>query len=164
MEHINSFFYACTQEILKCDEVQQLKYFTQHRGTTRLDHSISVAYHSYRLSIRLGLTIDNRSLIRGALLHDFFLYDWREQTGRKGQALHGFTHPREALNTASRQFDLNKTEQNIILRHMWPLTITPPSTREALIVSLIDKYCTVKELLKHRGRIPLKGVPERTAS
>lgn len=150
LEAHRSFFDNCTQEILSCDEIQQLAEYTQHLGTSRLEHSISVAWHSYRFSVRLGLNIDHQSLIRGALLHDFFLYDWRDHTGRKGGALHAFTHSREALNTAGRHFDLNKTERDIILRHMWPLTLIPPTKREALIVNLMDKYCTVKEVFQYR--------------
>lgn len=126
--------------------------YFQHLGVSRLDHCISVAACSFRLSILLGLSVDRKSLIRGALLHDFFLYDWREQSGRRGRMMHGFTHPREALNTAQEHFELSETERNIILRHMWPLTVVPPSCREAFIVSAADKICTLRELLRVRRK------------
>jgi uncharacterized protein len=51
------------------------------------------------------------------------------------------------MNTAVKHFDLNQKERNIILRHMWPLTVIPPKSKEAMIVSMMDKYCTVRELM-----------------
>ena len=38
-------------------------------------HSVAVAYYSYRLAFFLGLSFHARDLVRGALLHDYFLYD-----------------------------------------------------------------------------------------
>ena len=76
--------------------------YVQHANVSCLNHCLSVAYTSYWVCERLGLSVDRRSLIRGALLHDFFLYDWHEKSGRKG--LHGFTHPRTALENAQRRF------------------------------------------------------------
>ena len=45
-------------------------------------------------------------------------------------------------------FDLNEVEKDIILKHMWPLTIRFPRYREAYIVTFVDKYCAIKEVLK----------------
>ena len=149
------YFHNTVNELLEKSEVQDLGNYVQHGGVSRLSHSMSVARASYKFSVRLGLDVDHRSLIRGALLHDFFLYDWREESGRKGWAMHGFTHPREAMNTAAQHFDLNKKECEIILRHMWPLTIVPPRCKEGMIVSLMDKYCTVRELMVVGKRVLL---------
>ncbi len=144
------FFYGCIQEALQSYELNKLNHFVQHRGFNRLDHCIAVALISYKLGLLFDIDIDARSMIRGALMHDFYLYDWRNQTGRKGGMFHCFTHPQEACNTAAEHFEINSLEQNIILRHMWPLTVVPPTCYEALIVSLADKYCTIKEVLRSR--------------
>lgn len=140
-------FRKAVEELLDHTEVQKLRGFYQHGGVSRLDHSMSVAAVSYIWSRRLHLSVDSRSLVRGALLHDFFLYDWREKEkdGRKG--MHGFTHPKSALENADRCFELNRKERDIILRHMWPLTVIPPRCKEAAIVCLADKYCATAELL-----------------
>ena len=42
-------------------------------------------------------------------------------------------------------FDLNKKEKDIIIKHMWPLTIIPPRYIESFIITLVDKYCALKE-------------------
>ena len=44
------------------------------------------------------LNCDKGSLVRGALLHDYFLYDWHQP--HKEYGLHGFTHPSTALRNA----------------------------------------------------------------
>ena len=152
-----SYFLDCMQETMKSGELQQLNSFTQHCGMSRLDHSVSVAYYSYQLSVALNLNVDEESMIRGALLHDNFQYDWHEETGRKGAFINLFTHPREALKMSQQNFNLNSKEKDIILRHMWPLTVIPPKTRESLIVCMMDKYCTLKEIFRRR-RLTLNTV------
>lgn len=147
-EKEKAYFSECVSELLLSDRVRRMDAFVQHADVSCLDHCVSVAYTSLWLSSRLGISVDRRSMIRGALLHDFFLYDWHEKNGRKG--LHGFTHPRTALENAQRQFDLNDLEKNIILRHMWPLTPIPPKYRESFIVSFSDKFCSVVETLRLR--------------
>ena len=79
-----------------------------------------------------------------AMLHDLFLYDWRiKQPGRKG--LHAFRHPYVAYKKASALFLLNKKEKDIIIKHMWPVTVIPPKYLESYIITFVDKYCALKE-------------------
>ncbi len=88
------------------------------------------------------------NLIQGAILHDFYLYDWHN--GRKRpEGLHGFNHPKIAVKNAKKYFNINKQVENIIASHMFPLTITKiPKSKEAFIVSIADKICAIKESLK----------------
>ncbi|MBE6828736.1 HD domain-containing protein [Clostridium sp. KNHs216] len=140
------YFTDCSLELLKSEIVQRMGTFIQHANVSCLEHSISVAYYSYWLCRKLNLNVDCRSIIRGALLHDFFLYDWHVTKNPKG--LHGFKHPLTALENAEEHFSLNDCEKEIIVKHMWPLTLTPPKCREALIVSLSDKFCSIIEILR----------------
>ena len=89
------------------------------------------------------LPVDKQSLVRGALLHDYFLYDWHEKDG--GHRLHGFFHAERALHNARRDFNLNFIERDIIRKHMFPLNITPPKFRESWIVTWADKLCAAEE-------------------
>lgn len=59
--------------------------------------------------------------------------------------LHGFTHPKRALINATADWNLSDRTQNIILRHMFPLTPVPPACREAWLVCLADKVCALAE-------------------
>lgn len=115
----------------------------QHGDTTVLLHCLAVAYFSLALSKKLRLRCDRRSLIRGALLHDYFLYDWHDHD--KSHRLHGFHHASRALSNARNDLELNYTEEDIIAHHMFPLTPVPPHSREAALVCLVDKGCGIYE-------------------
>ena len=106
----------------------------------------------------LGLRVDGESLIRGALLHDFFLYDWHT-VGRQ-YGLHGFTHPATALKNARQRFRLSHKAENVIASHMWPLTLRRlPRCKEAAAVCLIDKCCSLAETFRLAKPIPALPQP-----
>ena len=137
-------FEEIISDIEKNTEVQKMNNFRHHNRTNRYSHSKSVAYKSYCLCKKLKL--DFISAARAGMLHDLFLYDSKiGSSAEKGMQL--FTHPRLALNNANQLFELNKKEQNIILRHMWPITIIPPKYMEGFVITLMDKYCAIKEAL-----------------
>ena len=53
-----------------------------------------------------------------------------------------------ALENA-KAFGLSEVEEDIILKHMWPVTISkPPRYRESMVVNMADKICTVCEVLR----------------
>ncbi|HEX3018120.1 MAG TPA: HD domain-containing protein [Caproicibacter sp.] len=145
-ESDDKYFQQCAKEILGSQDVRSMSAFVQHAKVSTLDHCISVAYVSLWLSEKMHWRINRSSLIRGALLHDFFLYDWHLKSDRKG--LHGFTHPRAALENAEKRFQLNDCERDIIIKHMWPLTPVPPRYRESVLVGMADKYCSLVETLR----------------
>ena len=130
-------------ELEAAGRLSLLKEYRQHGSTTVYDHVLSVASTALRLARRMRLRIDEDSLIRGALLHDYFLYDWHVRDPER--PLHGFYHPKAALKNASEDFRLNHRECNIIRRHMFPLTPVPPATKEGLLVCLADKLCALRE-------------------
>ena len=122
--------------------------FVQHGSVSVYDHVVSVALASLMVADRLeksGIRVDRSSLVRGALLHDYFLYDWHVPDPR--HRLHGFRHPFLSLENAAEDFMLTKRERNIIARHMFPLVPVPPTCREAWIVCLADKWCALRETL-----------------
>lgn len=126
--------------------LRRMDKFTQHGDTSCLMHTLAVAYYSLKLAEHFDLDIRRRELIRGAVLHDYFLYDWHD--GEPERKIHGFTHSSIALKNAERDFNLTDTERNIISRHMFPLTPIPPMCREGWIVCLVDKYCSLQETFK----------------
>ena len=132
--------------------------FIQHGDVSVYAHVTSVALESLRMARRLerlGVRVDVPSLVRGALLHDYFLYDWRVPD--PSHRLHGFTHPFTALRNAERDFALNDRECNIIVHHMFPLVPLPPTCREGWIVCCADKVCALRETLK--TRVPARLLP-----
>ena len=126
--------------------VQKMKLYRQHYDTNCFDHCYNVAFYSYLIFKKLNL--DYISVSRAGMLHDLFLYDWRKKQPEH-KRFHGFRHPRIALNNASKLFDLNEKEKDIILKHMWPITIIPPKYIEGYIITLTDKYCALEESYNH---------------
>lgn len=123
--------------------------FKQHGTTSTYTHSLAVTYTSIVLAKRMKMKINMTSLIRGALLHDYFLYDWHKKN--KWHSFHGYTHAARALSNASRDYPINDTEARIIRSHMFPLNLTKvPSCKEAWIVCMADKICATAETL-HRA-------------
>ena len=136
-------------DILSSGNFRSTKSYIQHGNVTVNDHCMSVARQSLKISQALHIKCSERELVRGALLHDYFLYDWHDKTVER-QKLHGFHHPFTALRNASKEYDLTLKEQDIIKKHMWPLTIVPPACREAWIVTLADKWVSALETVHMR--------------
>lgn len=137
-------FQNIIKELIENDTVQEMKKYRQHYETTCFDHCYDAAYYCYLICKKYHL--DYISATRAAMLHDLFLYDWRvRQPGRKG--LHAFTHGKRACENACQLFDLNEKEKDIIIKHMWPVTINFPKSLEGFILTLVDKYCAISESL-----------------
>jgi uncharacterized protein len=130
-------------DILQSENMQKEKGFIQHGKISCYAHSVSVACLSIQLALFFRLSVDFRSLVRGALLHDYFLYDWHKPD--KSHRLHGFIHAGRALENAKRDFLLNEIEEDIIGKHMFPLNPTPPKYRESILVTCADKLCAASE-------------------
>ncbi len=139
-------FFSYAAEILADPDFAASRNWVQHGCTSVYDHSIQVAFAAFCVGAKLRRPVRLKELVRGALLHDYFGYDWHEKGG--GHRLHGFLHPRRALRRASAKYDLTATEKGIILRHMWPLTFLPPLSREAWIVAAVDKACALNEIIE----------------
>ncbi|HOA33780.1 MAG: HD domain-containing protein [Clostridiales bacterium] len=136
-------FFQYIDDLYFREELQGMSVYPQHGDINRVQHILSVAYLSYVLAKKYNARV--KEVCRGAILHDLFYYDWH--VGEKGHRLHGYRHPGFALKNARALTVLNKIEEDIIKRHMWPLTPTPPRYKESYIVTLADKYCAWQEIL-----------------
>ena len=95
------------------DEVERLektgryslvKNFIQHGKTTVYAHCIDVALTACELAETHNFDVNYSAMITGALLHDYFLYDWH--IPQKHFGLHGFTHPYTAANNAKDDYHI----------------------------------------------------------
>ncbi|KRM93930.1 HD superfamily metal-dependent phosphohydrolase [Lentilactobacillus senioris DSM 24302 = JCM 17472] len=134
-------YVALVSDLLADPSVQKLGEYTQHHNSTRLEHSISVSFDSYKIAKAHHL--DYKATARAGLLHDMFYYDWR--TTKFDLGSHAFIHPRVALRNAEKVTSLSPKERDIILKHMWGLTSARPKYRESVIVSLVDDYEAIRE-------------------
>ena len=135
-------FLDITGDLIKNPVVLQMKNYRQHYNTSCYEHCIEVAYLSYIFCKKFNL--DYISVARAAILHDLFLYDWRH-SHKSLNGWHAFIHPKIALKNAKAITSLNKKEEDIILKHMWPVTFALPKYRESYIVTVMDKYSACLE-------------------
>ena len=139
-------FKSYLEEVLQKKKFLKMNRYLQHGNTSCLLHSIAVSYYSYRLCKFLKLKVHEKELIRGGLLHDYFLYDWHQKyKPTKNVGLHGVIHPKIALYNARKDFKINLIEADIIAKHMFPLTLEPPKYKESVIICLVDKVCSIYE-------------------
>lgn len=135
-------FAAIIDDLLQDEDVQSMQTLPQHgKACNCYEHSLYVAYLSFLICRKFNL--DYVAAARGGLLHDFYLCDWRETS-------HGlrrlWAHPYMALENAKRKYRLSAKEEDIIVKHMWPLTRPLPRHKESFVVSMADKLCALLEM------------------
>ena len=141
-------YMSIVKDVISNSLVQEMKNYRQHYGVTCFEHCLYVSYNLY--SICKKHKLDYTSAARAGLVHDLFLYDWRKrENGRKG--LHAYTHPKTAYKNAQKIFKLNAKEKDIIIKHMWPVTLAFPKYKESFIMTYVDKYfaCAEKYIKKN---------------
>lgn len=154
-------FYDTIRDIAEHPIVNEMKKYPHHCDTNCYQHCLNVAYANYQICKALGL--DARAAARAGMLHDLFLYDWHTHHKETGNRFHGLTHPRHALKIAEKYFELSPLEKDIILHHMWPITVSIPRTPEAFITTLTDKGCGLCEMTDFLSKkvMPKRAYPIR---
>lgn len=130
-------------DILSSKKYLKLKTIDHHWEYSIFDHCVNVAYHSFKIARFFNW--DYLSTVRAGMLHDFFLYNWKKQTPKEG--LHGFVHPKIAYNNSIELFKINEKEKDIILKHMFPITVIPPKYKESYLLCMVDKCCATSEII-----------------
>lgn len=151
-------YYDVVADILENNMVQQLKNYRHHISTNRFQHCLNVSYYNYIVCRFLNL--DAKSAARAGMLHDLYYYDTKEYRHSSPERSHSSNHPDVAVSNAEELFSLNSTEQDIITRHMWPLTKGRPQSKEGYVIVFVDKYCAALELIvpkiHHAAKIMLR--------
>ncbi len=125
--------------------------FTQlhHNRTSVGMHTLNVSMTSLRMSYmleKLHIDTNREELVIGTLCHDLGILGRYHKFDNSRQCCH--QHPIDSVQIARKLVpNLNQRTEKIIRRHMFPLTLLPPTNREGVIVSIADKYCAIKELV-----------------
>ena len=131
-------FYNIVDEYINHPKVLEMKEF-KHHGILRYDHCFRVAYHTYKITKKLHLNY--QSATKAAMLHDFFTNEVEDlnniQKYRK--------HSKVAVENAKKYFGLTEMEEDIISKHMFPITFTPPKYLEGWVVDIVDDITSVYE-------------------
>ena len=139
-------FHELVRPYVQSAELREMHKYKAHGKTSVFEHCYLVAKFAYRVCRILPFYVDINSVVTGAMLHDYYLYDWHiEDPNHKW---HGKTHGHTAYVNASKIFSLTEKEKNIIEAHMWPENFKVyPKSKEAVIVSLSDKIQASIELI-----------------
>ncbi|MFW5799813.1 MAG: HD domain-containing protein, partial [Spirochaetota bacterium] len=138
-EDMDPEYYEAVKDLLEHPVVQKMDTFKHHDDTT-LFHTLTVSQISFYLAKKFNC--DAVSVARGGLLHDLFLYDWRDGEHPN----HPTKHAERALKNADKHFNLNDIERDIIAKHMWPVTRKFFKYKESFLVSIVDKIVSTKEV------------------
>lgn len=134
------------QTFLNNPKILRMKNIRMHRGSNCYEHCFKVARKAIKYSLRSHKKIDFEVVLLGAILHDYYLYDWRDDCSKKKG--HAKNHQYIAAKNAAEDFEISNEVKKVIVSHMWPINHKEfPKSREAKIVSLCDKMVTIGESL-----------------
>ena len=141
-------------QTLKADEkIAKMKEVPMHRGSNCFLHSFRVAKYAIKRGLK-HKNVDLEVILIAAILHDYYLYDWRKDKSKRKH--HGSRHPYIASELAKQDFDISEKTSKVIRSHMWPINIKEfPNTRDAKILSYSDKHIAIREALcsvKHKKK------------
>lgn len=155
---INKEFFGIVKDIVTHPKFAATKNTSHHGGdNTLFNHSVSTAFMTYNIAKKLDWPQEDViSATRAAMLHDFIEFEWDTPESReykskfKGWArishMHCFIHGFQAVEYASRFFELNKKEMDAMGKHMFPLVAGIPKYKESWLLTYTDKMVAVREL------------------
>lgn len=147
-------YYDLVSDILENSMVQELKNYRHHISTNRFQHCLNVSYYNYLVCRFFHLDVE--SAARAGMLHDLYYYDTKTYRRSNCELSHAKNHPDVAVSNAGELFSLNSTEEDIITRHMWPLTKGRPHSKEGYVIVFVDKYCAALELIAPKMRTAME--------
>lgn len=137
-------FVFIVRDILHSEEFKGMKKYKHHVKGSLYDHSVKVAYLCFKHHKRFGLKTDINEFVRGAILHDYYLYDLHDES--VSHKFHWFNHPGKALQNAMEKYpDLTYSQKDMIKNHMFPLTLIPPTTKVGWLICLYDKIAAISD-------------------
>lgn len=152
---MNETLYESELNKMKQDpHICEMKKYSVHGSSNVYDHSVEVAEYAEKIARVLHLQVAETELARGAMLHDFYLYAYKDSGLTAWE--HGSGHPMTALHNAEKYYDLTDREKDIIKSHMWPMTPKDfPHYKESFIIGTADKISAVKQ----RTQAILSAIP-----
>lgn len=137
------------EDIMESDEFKTAINQTHHSRTSVAKHSVLTAAEGLRISRRLekmGVKIDEKKVVRLALLHDFGILGRKEKFRNNYECWR--EHPRDSLDIAKKLWpEIDESGLKAIRRHMWPLSLKSPTDKEGMILCLADKQESIKDFI-----------------
>lgn len=145
--------------ILDHSEYQKRLLLLHHGKESVVEHSIKVSYTAFKLARKFNL--NKQDAVVAALLHDFYDRDWTKHKNTEGFfKAHGFTHAEIARANAKKYFPelVNKTVEDAIVKHMFPLNIKPPKYTISWVLTASDKWVSLTVIKDFRALPSYLGI------
>lgn len=136
-------------DILGSNEFARAFSQAHHKRNTVASHSIEVAVVSLVLAralSKLNIKTDTDDIVKGSLAHDLGMLGRVHKYSCNKECYKG--HPEESVLITEgilSERDFSPKARDIIRHHMWPVTNVRPTSIEGTIVSIADKYASVKD-------------------
>lgn len=127
--------------------------FAKAGGVAHHGRDLDIATHSTNTALRAlqiarwlegrGVPVDERDVVRAALLHDIGMTE--DEVLLSPSPVKARSHPREGARIAREEYGANDVQAEAIEHHMWPLCLVPPQSVVAWVVTAADKRCSVQE-------------------
>ncbi len=138
-------YFSLVKPILENEEFQKRKEFPHHINESVYAHVLRVSLDCYRIGKRFHL--DYESLAVAGLLHDFYEHPWQYNPEKKPLLQkHAFTHAKNAVENAKKIFGekiVTPKVEEIMITHMFPINKKFPKSKEAWLITLVDKADSV---------------------
>ena len=141
-------------DILDSEEFKVALAQTHHHRSSVGDHSIHTARAGLTMCnviSKAGIHIDERKIVRISLLHDLGILGRYEKYKNNFEC--GYRHPQESTVTAKKLWhDIDPKSIRAIRSHMWPLSPTMPTSKEAFILCIADKATALGDRFNRKDR------------
>ena len=135
-------YLSLTEDLLSHELVDGMKQYHHHKKINTHFHSVYVSYRVMKTCSLLGVK-NMAPIVRAALLHDFYLYEWYTE---KHEEYHIFYHPKQSVKNIEQYFGkLSKMQRNMILSHMWPTYVERPRYLASWLLTFSDKACAMED-------------------
>ena len=139
-------FYKLVSPIIENEEFQKRKKYPHHIHESVYEHVSKVAFDCYKIGKRYSL--DYKSLAVAGMLHDFYEKPWQyDKERKKFFQKHAFTHAKNAILNAKKVFGsevVTPKVEEIMLTHMFPVNKRLPRSKEAWLITFIDKADSIE--------------------
>ncbi len=130
-------------------------FFQRHHFRTSVgEHSLQVAAISLWICDLLekkGISLDRDVIVKAALMHDLGMIGRNERYRNNFQT--GKDHPAESVKEAKKIYpELDPVTEQVILGHMWPLSLHAPKSLEGVVICIADKLGSITDLMPFAQR------------
>ena len=135
------------KDILRSEYFRRAADETHHLHGTVSDHTINVCVVGLRLANQLRNRegqVNKKDLVQAALCHDLGMVSRDSKYQDRIDAWR--SHPAESARIAKEIVpDLSPKAEAMIRSHMWPVAGPPPSSSEAMLLCMADKYASMAD-------------------